>query len=204
MEHFKQQEWIDFVRGTLERGRAAAIDAHLSDDCETCRATVSSWRAIVRIASRMRHTQAPEDAVSSVKSAYFVMQPQKPFAAGIQFASLLFDSFFVPTPAGVRSASAGARHWVYQSGNCTVEFHIGAGLETDKAFLTGQITDSSSTAPAIGGSEIKLVRNGDVAAQTTANTFGEFTLEFTNDVSLWLLVEWPERVIAVRVPDPTT
>jgi hypothetical protein len=204
MDHFKQQEWIDFARGTLERGRAATIEAHLSDGCEMCRATVSSWQAIVRVASRMRGAQAPENAVSSVKSAYFLMQPQSPYSGGIQFASLLSDSFLVPTPAGVRSASAGARHWVYQSGNCTVEFHIGAGLETDKAFLTGQITDSSSTAPAIGGSEIKLVRNGDVAAQTTANTFGEFTLEFTNDVSLWLLVEWPERAIAVRIPDHAT
>ena len=57
----------------------------------------------------------------------------------------------------------------------------------------------------LGASEIKLVRNGHVTAQATANAFGEFTLEFTNDESLWLLVESPERPpIAVPLPDPVT
>ena len=58
MNHFKQQDWVDFVRGTLEPGRAANIEAHLADGCQRCRATVSGWQAIVSLASRVRKTGA--------------------------------------------------------------------------------------------------------------------------------------------------
>ena len=190
MNHFKQQDWVDFVRGVLEPGCAANIESHLADGCQRCRATVSGWQAIVSLASRVGRPGPPADVVSSVKAAYLVQAP-RPLEDAVQFATLSFDSFFAPALAGVRSASPGARHLVYQSGNCTIEFHIGACLEVSKAFLAGQIADSSQHM--LGTYEIKLVRNGHVTAQAIANSFGEFTLEFTNDESLWLLVESPKR-----------
>lgn len=205
MDHFKQQDWVDFVRGTLDPGHTATIEAHLVDGCQTCSATLSGWQAIASIASRVRRPGPPEGAVRSVKAAYFLERTPHLHPETVQFATMLFDSFLSPLPVGVRAASPGVRHWIYQSGNCTIEFQVGCGLEANQAFLAGQIADSSQPIEALGASKIKLVRNGHVAAQTTANTLGEFTLEFTNDVSLWLLVESPERApIAVCIPDLIT
>ena len=202
MDHFNQQDWVDFVRDTLEPGQTANIKAHLADGCQKCRATASVWQAIVNLASRVREPGPPEDAVNRVKAAHFLVQAPQPWVNKVQFAAMAFDSFFSLVPAGVRSAP-GARHWVYQSGNCTIEFHIGACLEVTKSFLAGQIIDSSQPFTAFGAAEVKLVRNGQVTAQTTSNAFGELTLEFTHEESLWLLVESPERSpIAVPLPDP--
>jgi len=204
MEHFKQQDWVDFVRNTLEPVRTADINAHLADGCESCRATASGWQAIVNLASRLRMPGPPEEAVKRGKAAHFLLPASQPWMETVQFAMMSFDSLFAPVPASVRSAP-GARHWVYQSGNYTIEFHIGACLEVNKAFLAGQIADSSEPLQAFGAADIKLVHNGSVTAQTNTNAFGEFTLEFQHEESLWLLVESPERPpIAVPLPDPAT
>lgn len=200
MEHFSQQDWIDFVRDALAPGRKGIVEAHLADGCPACRATASGWQTIVNLAARSRKPEPPDEAVNSVKAAYRVAQAPRRQLDLVQFATLVFDSFLMPAPAGVRAASSEMRQWAYQAGTCTVEFQLGAGFETGKAFLTGQIADTSQTP--MGAAEIKLIRDGDVAAQTAANAYGEFTLEFTNDVPLWILVEAPERTpIAVRVPD---
>ena len=202
MGHFDDQEWIDLARGTIDPGRSAELEAHLAEGCSACQTTVSWWRGVIGLASRVRQS-VPEDAVRNVKSAFSLVKTPGVVVRTIQFATMVFDSFLSPAPAGARSAWFGQRHCVYQSGGFTVEFHLGAGRENDKGFLTGQIADPFQRSLGFSGSQVKLVQGTSVTAETTANAYGEFMLEMTLHESQWILIEIPERPpIAIPIPNP--
>lgn len=201
MDHFDDREWIDFARGTLETARRDELAAHLSSGCTSCVGDAAGWRNLVALAARTRQT-VPEDAVQRVKAAYFLHDVPDVAPETVQFAAMVFDSLHSPMTAGARSDWFGPRHCVYESGGFTVEFHLAAGRENDRGFLTGLIADPLGKSSGLLGSRVKLVRGPSVTAQTTANAFGEFMLELTIHESQWMLVEIPETApIAIPIPD---
>jgi hypothetical protein len=201
MEHFSQQEWIDFARGVLHPERAPAIEDHLGTSCAACLETASAWKAIAGLASQIRAAEPPADVVATVNEAYRMARTRKPVPWLLQFAELVFDSFRSGAPAGVRSHNVQPRYSVHQSGECSVELQISTGSQTGRVCLTGQVLDARSTERGLEGARVAVLCRGTVLAETVANNFGEFTLDCGKEGELWVLVEAPRcGPFAIRAP----
>lgn len=194
---------MDFARGVLDADRKSLIENHLEANCATCRDSGAFWKAVVNLASDVRETDPPADALALVKEAYSLAKGPKPTAPWmLQFAELMFDSFRSTAPAGVRSHIRGPRHSIHRTGECVIELQIDSGNGGGRIGLTGQVLDANHTATGLGGTRVTVMRKGGVAAETVANAFGEFTLDCGRESALWILFEAPERLpVAIRMPD---
>jgi hypothetical protein len=202
MEHFLQQEWVDFARGVLGAERTSTIEAHLAAGCGACRESASIWQSIAGLASQVRSAEPPADAVALVNEAYSIASAPRPVPWVLQFAEIIFDSFRGAAPAGVRSQAPQPRFSVHRSGECTVEFQIVAGSAAGRVCLTGQVVDAKSTDKGLVGARVAVMCRGTVLAETVANSFGEFTLDCGKEPNLWVLVEAPKCLpVVTRVPE---
>jgi anti-sigma factor RsiW len=200
MEHFSQQEWIDFARGVLHPERALAIEDHLSAGCAACLETASVWKAIAGLALQVHAAEPPEDAVATVNEAYRMARTRTPVPWLLQFAELVYDSFRSAAPVGVRSHNVQPRFSVHRTGECSVELQISDSSQAERVCLTGQVIDAKS-AEGLSGARVAVMCRGTVLAETAANNFGEFTLDCGKEGELWVLVEAPKCVpFAIRAP----
>lgn len=104
----------------------------------------------------------------------------------IQVARLLFDSFRLPSPPGVRSARTTGRHFTYEHNNTTIDVFLDCPLASDRISLVGQVLDGAKTRGKNDSLPVVLIGGSGTVARTTTNHLGEFNLEceFTENVSL--------------------
>jgi hypothetical protein len=70
MEHFSEQNWVDFVRGTALLGTRQRVDKHLATGCSTCNSALELWKRIAALAAEERACQPPADLVHLVKAEF--------------------------------------------------------------------------------------------------------------------------------------
>jgi hypothetical protein len=100
---------------------------------------------------------------------------------------IIFDSFWSPMPAGVRSLSSGGRQLAYQHKSTVIDLSIEfpEGSESDRTSLAGQVLDAEVKGKNDGLS-VLLVSGVATLVRTATNQFGEFHVQFESaeDVSL--------------------
>jgi hypothetical protein len=199
--HFGEQIWIDFVRGLLPREEAEAISAHLASGCASCQEAHGLWSKVWTAACREHGYEPPQAAVLAAKATFILRQRASLLGRLAEVAQKIFDSFTEPLPAGIRGTAYGPRYLLHQAGSFLIDFR----LEDDggsQNSLTGQVLDSQGeTATAHTG--IVLLNAADhVTAQTIANSFGEFQLEFKAEPNLKLRLALHDgTVLALDLPD---
>ncbi len=197
MQHFSEQAWADFVRGISEPLTKTNIESHLARGCSDCRATSDVWNQVQTMVSNETSYTPPENVVRMVKqefaAAYSTERASVP-------ASLLFDTFAQPLPAGIRSGAAVARQLVYEAEGLTVDLRLDSQPHSGKVLVVGQVLDKRH--PRVSPSSVSIAlwtQNGQPFLQVGPNESGEFQLEFNAQDDLRLLIDVAGRKI-IRIP----
>jgi CheY-like chemotaxis protein len=96
----------------------------------------------------------------------------------MQVAQLIFDSFRLPLPIGVRGSPEPGRQLAYQHHNKIVDLLIEPREETGRVSLAGQVMGVGMRKGENSGLAVLLIDRMQTRARTTTNQFGEFQLEF--------------------------
>jgi hypothetical protein len=153
---------------------------------------------------RMNSYDPPENIAGAGDAGFSQALDLSLLARTAVLSRLVFDSADQPAPAGVRGSKPPVRHLLYETSDLLIDFR----LETEsgaKVFLTGQaLTRKEYDEPATAGAMIELLdRENQRVARTTANSIGEFHLDFDHRRSLTIYVKTSSHgVAAVPLPDP--
>lgn len=95
-----------------------------------------------------------------------------------QIAHLVFDSFQLPSPAGVRALRQSSRHLVYQYENVKVDMLVKFLASSGQISLVGQVLGAVEPGLRNASLPVVLSGRGGPVARTTTSQYGEFNLEF--------------------------
>lgn len=199
MEHFSEQAWTDFVRGVGSSEQPGEMESHLASGCNDCAEARDAWTRVHIIAARESTYSPPEGTVRIAKLEFAA----RPFERGTQpvSAKLIFDTSLQPALAGVRAAAtASARQMVYEADGLTVDMRFDAPPRSTKMHLTGQVLDQRVPRASLQDAAVILwTDRGLPIAETKANAFGEFNLEFEAQYHLRLSIQVVSRAL-IRIP----
>ena len=195
MKHFSLEEWADFAREVVERGRRELMQQHLDQGCTQCGEVLKTWTRLRQAAWRERSYEPPQAAARMAKSllAFGVK------GATASVARLLFDSFKSPVTAGVRSVSMTARQMLYGVGTYRIDLRMEPQMDSDKVSLVGQVLNSADPVRVGAQVTVTLLRGSKVLGESQTNSLGEFHLECSLEGQLQLLLALP-RARDVMIP----
>lgn len=198
--HFKQQEWIDYVRGVLRPDRAGILASHLREGCTHCSQTVGVWRNVALQSQREPLYQPPERAVQEAK-ALFQLHHLPLRGWPVRLAEILYDSMLQPAPAGVRSSNTAGRLLVSHADGLRIEVSLTLDAAQDEVSLCGQIFDPANPKADFTGTQVILIQDHADSQDTETGRYGEFSLYGKPDRAGWLVMDVEGRKpIAVTVP----
>ncbi len=200
MQHFPEQTWADFVRGISEPLTKTKVESHLARGCSDCRATANVWNQVRTMVSNEKSYTPPDNVVRMVKQEFAATY--SPEQSSSVLASLLFDTFAQPVPAGIRSGAAVARQLVYEADGLTVDLRLDSHSRSGKVLLVGQVLDQR--VPRLSPSRVFIAlwtQKGQPFLQLSPNESGEFQLEFDAQDDLRLLIDVAARK-TIRIPLP--
>src|SRR5581483_1187836 len=123
MEHFSEQVWVDYVRGSGSSLSMQELQGHLVAGCRECNSAFQIWRAVESFAVNESKYAPPENVVRMVKLEFSLNEAVQPDDSVL--ASLMFDSTTEPLPVGVRGAAAvSTRQFVYEGEGLTIDLRF--------------------------------------------------------------------------------
>ena len=132
MSHFPAAQWVDLVRGVASDAVRDALEKHLGERCQECLDDYRTWQQVADFAKRDEAFEPPSDALRIVQS--YMRSQGEPAGAVFESksakrlwvsATLTFDSLQAAS-AGLRAASAVARHLLYVAGMWAIDIHLEA------------------------------------------------------------------------------
>src|SRR5277367_661450 len=185
MRHFAEQPWADFVRGVSGPQISRDIKAHLDEGCSKCQTAHDAWSWVRRLASEESAYAPPENLVRLVKLGFASTQAKQ--SPAWTLASLVFDSFAQPLPAGVRSGALNVWQVIYEAEGLTVDLRFGRRAQSKEVHVVGQVFDKQAVRALRDNASVELSTEQDKLVATTAvSALGEFHLEFEQKVPMWL------------------
>lgn len=172
MKHFSEARWADFANDNVAPDMQMMMQQHLDDGCKPCAATLQLWRSLRAIADQESGLTPPDDVVRVVKSQFAAVTPVA--SHGVR---LVFDSNLQPITAGIRGSVA-ARQFLYETDEYYIDLRLEPRRESELACLVGQVLNRGGITRGAEGVAVRLHKGRQPIAQTTANRFGEFQLEF--------------------------
>ncbi len=119
-------------------------------------------------------------------------------------ASLIFDSFARPLPAGIRSGAPMARQLVYEAEGLTIDLRIDKHANSKALSIVGQVLDARTLRLASEAVSVALLnRQGEPLQRTATSHFGEFHMEVAAETEMQLAIEVAEGR-SVRIPLPSS
>ena len=203
MSHFPAAQWVDLVRGVASDAVRDALEKHLSERCQECLDEYRTWQQVADFAKRDEAYEPPSDAVRIVQS--YMRSQGEPAGAVFESksakrlwvsATLTFDSLQA-APAGLRAASAVARHLLYVAGMWAIDIHLEAAPKEGSTFLTGQIGDSQHPDQVPKDLELALMSGNRSIRTFFTNELGEFQCEFERGGDLILVVSTKPESTAI-------
>ena len=199
MEHFSEQAWADFARGFSAVEKTRGINAHIVSGCLSCKNARHFWTRIQTMALAERTYSVPENVVRLATLEFTAQQKR---AENCTDAVVIFDTLFRPLLAGVRGDEAIARHVVYDAEGLTIDLRFDRGPQPGKVSVVGQILDRWSPEKVLnGGSVVVWTEDGQLVATATANSYGEFQVEFDAHNDLRFTVSVGGRNVRVPMVD---
>jgi hypothetical protein len=198
MEHFAEENWADFVRGTGALETRNKMAAHLSSHCESCKIAFEMWNQVRRTAENEARVMVPEDLVRMVKMEFAIQNMTEP--KNSVDGDMVFDTLMQPLAVGVRSGAITARQVVYEVDGLTVDLRLDAQSQSNKFCAIGQILDKRVPRASFrDASVIVWTEKGLPIVTTKTSEFGEFHLEFDVQEHLRLSIQIAGRR-PVRIP----
>jgi hypothetical protein len=191
--HFSEEDWLDFARDQAA-GTGAGMQRHLDAGCIPCAATLRFWRTALTVAAREATAEGPpESALRQARASFATARPKGLVARVAEAASLAFDSFRQPLPAGVRATGASPRQMLYQAGPYVLRLRVEPGPASDRLSVVGQVVDDTDPARAMRDLAVLVLAGPHAVDRTLTNHLGEFALEPEPADNLRLSVAVPGR-----------
>jgi CheY-like chemotaxis protein len=138
---------------------------------------------MIELIERYRLRQMSKEALlqqiwATLQELFEAPRLGKPLPRSMQVAQLIFDSFRMPLPAGVRGSPEPGRQLAYQHQNKIVDLLIEPREESGRVSLAGQVMGAGMRKGENSGLPVLLIDRMKTLARTTTNQFGEFQLEF--------------------------
>jgi len=188
VKHFSEQVWTDFVRGVGPSKTNGEIEGHIASGCADCVAAVGMWKKVSSIAANEPSFTPPDHAVRMVKVEFAATQSSRP--TPWTMARLVFDSLSQPLTAGVRSGASDSRQLMFDAEGTMVDLVLDTRPQSGTISLVGQVVDKGGAKVAPRQVAVILwTETGQPLAETSANEFGEFQMEFPAQARLRLSVE---------------
>jgi hypothetical protein len=176
MKHYRAQEWVDFVRGTVSEDRKVVMQSHLESGCQRCKREAKTWVRVRETASRQQASEPDDSVVRFVKGSFAINGKRQKDSRGF-LAEVLFDSSREPLPAGVRSAVSAARQLLFGSGDLRIDLRIEPKEDSENVSVIGQILNSAEPGQNYVAASVALLKSGKIVSVANTNRFGEFQLE---------------------------
>lgn len=203
MEHFKEEQWVDFANDTISADAKQDMEAHLAKGCALCNQAVSLWRKVRHAGNAERNYQPPLEAVRIAKAAFAASHLASGRREACTWAEVVFDSFLQPVVAGARSGASGARQMLYRADPYQIDVQVEMGPDQRTLVITGQVLDLRQ--PGFSGSNVLVVisnLHGHVV-RTTTDQFGEFRNEIPDSGNLELAFPGlTEKPVIIALGDP--
>lgn len=202
-DHFRLEEWAEFVRGQVRPEDRARMERHLQQGCSDCARTLQLWRGVIDAASREAAFEPPDNVLRCAKALFNAFPPDKTSGLNLRVARL--SQFGRQALGGVR-ASAGpvGTHLLFREGTVLLDMRVQPVRASESVSLMGQVVDSAQLNVRFEDRQVSVVRASNALAQTSTNEFGEFHLEFEPDEDLLLIIELENQSYLVsHLPVPT-
>jgi hypothetical protein len=128
-------------------------------------------RVVVCTQTESRY-EPPADIVRCAKAISALQRPQS--TIGRIVASLVYDSFREPLPAGIRADSHVSRHAVFEAGDFFLDLRLEQETESPLVTLVGQLTNRTDPNKSLAGAPVMVMTRKEVVAHAVYNRFGEF------------------------------
>lgn len=191
--HYDITEWADFSRGVGDPRDRAAMQEHLDDGCEPCRAMAHALGRVAAVAARDIRLTPPAGALRSVTAILSVYRPDAVSRWRDLLPRRVFDSALAPAMAS-RSTQPDVRHLLFESDAYTVEVSVACSAGSVDALLRGQILETHggprSHAP------VFLVGDGEVIGRAVSERHGTFEMSGPLDqpCELWVFPDDNNRI----------
>ena len=164
------------------------MSAHLASGCPECFRLSDFTEKLARTCESMIPAVVP-DATLRMARAIFPVRARKQGGRGKRIPfELVFDSFLVPAPAGLRATWQVGWQGLYRAGDCSVDLRIEPELKSSRAAVIGQITNHVAPETHMSNLPVSLRSGKLVIAETVSNAFGEFQLEYEEQPQLKLCI----------------
>jgi len=200
MTHFGLSQWVDFARGTASAIDERAMKAHLAEGCGDCGDLANFSASLTNLCESMSEYAAPAQVVRNAKAIFPSAAPAQPKRALRIAAQLVYDSFLVPAPAGLRATWQVGWQALYRAGDCSLDLRIEPELASTRAAVIGQINNHTTPRETISNVPICLKSGRTVVAETRSNGFGEFQIEYDQQPRLQLCVYLEDGSKCFQVP----
>lgn len=200
MKHYGIAQWIDFMRGLVPAEHRSQMQEHLAGGCAPCQATVDFCNKLALTCRRMADSLVPEEAVRNARAIFPVHLPERPRRALRIPVELIYDSFLVPSPAGLRSTWQVGWQALFHAGDCSVDLRVEPELRSSKAAVVGQISNHVLPGTQMSDLPVYLKAGKLVVAETRSNRFGEFQMEYEQQGRLLLCIYLDRGARCIQVP----
>ena len=199
MKHYAIDQWADFTRGTLADVVRREMQTHLADGCAKCREISEFTSKLTETCTSLTRDPVPDYLVHLARAIFPARMQDRPRRGSRIPIELIFDSFLVPSPAGLRSTWQVGWQGLYRAGDCSVDVRIEPELKSQRAAVIGQIANHIAPDSQMGNLPVCLRAGNQVVAETLSNRFGEFQMEYEQQAKLQLCIGLRDSKI-IQVP----
>jgi hypothetical protein len=199
MKHYAIDQWADFTRGLLVGEERTQMQAHLRSGCPKCRDLSGFTAKLNDMCTNLVTDLVPESTVRLARAIFPVRAYDRPKRGNRLPIELIFDSFLVPSPVGLRATWQVGWQGLYRAGDCSVDLRIEPELKSSRAAVIGQITNHVLPELEMGDLPVRLRSGKLVVAETLSNRFGEFQMEYDQQPQLKLCIDLRDAK-SIQVP----
>jgi len=200
MKHYGIAQWVDYARGLVPDLELSDMRGHLAGGCSECQELADFCSRMSAICLEMASVSVPEWVVRSARAIFPVRRREVRRRSLRIPVELIFDSFLVPAPAGLRATWQVGWQALYRAGDCSLDLRVEPELHSSRAAVIGQISNHIVPGNRMEGIPVCVKSGRLVVAETRSNAFGEFQMEYEQQGRLQLCVHLENGTKRFQVP----
>src|SRR5689334_2566519 len=104
MKHFGIIQWVDYARGVTPEEEGRRMRHHLASGCAECQGILDFCEKLAVVCRTAAPCHVPDSAAQQAHSIFQARLLERPKRLLRIPVELIFDSFLVPAPAGLRAS----------------------------------------------------------------------------------------------------